>query len=377
MRKLAIILTVLFVSFDAFGQAALKPVGPPPSLDEVRREMGIPSSKDVRGQKDSVGFASTAEQMAKVWDLSATLPLPEVLGPSPGPGVVGAICPHDDYIYAGRVYRQVLPLVTAKQVILVGVFHRYRRFNVRDKLVFDTYRAWRSPDGEIAVSSLRDELISKLPASDYVRDAAMHDSEHSLEAIAYWLKHARPDVEIVPIIIPAASFSRFEELALRLGQALAGAMKSRGWILGKDVSIVISSDGTHYGRDFNYEPYGEGGVNAYAKAVKRDREILKGPLAGTVSSKKARKFFEACVNPENPDEYRMPWCGRFSIPFGLLFLNETAKELGLKTVKGWPLAFGTTVGGPTLGQDLGIGATAPSNLYHFVTFPGEVYTVTK
>jgi predicted class III extradiol MEMO1 family dioxygenase len=274
----------------------------------------------------------------------------------------------------------VLPLVTAKRVILVGVFHRYRVFNLRDRLVFDTYRAWRSPDGEIAISPLREELISKLSAEDYLRDAAMHDSEHSLEAVAYWLKHARADVEIVPIIVPAASFSRFEELASRLGQALAQTMKREGWALGKDVSIVISSDGTHYGRDFDYTPYGEGGVSAYVKATARDREILKGPLAGRVSAEKAEKFFAACVDPKNPDQYRMPWCGRFSIPFGLLFLNETAKGLGLKAVKGWPLAFGTSVGGPTLGKDfgtkeLGIGETAPSNLYHFVSFPAEAYTV--
>jgi len=248
---------------------------------------------------------------------------------------------------------------------------------VREKLVFDTYRAWRSPDGEIVVSALRDELTSKLPGTDYVRDAAMHDTEHSLEAIAYWLKHARPDVEIVPIIVPAAPCSRFTELASTLGEVLAQAMSKKGWVLGQDVSIVISADGTHYGSDFDYTPYGEGGVDAYVKVAKRDRQLLKGTLAGKMSTKKAKKFYTACVDPQNPDQYRMPWCGRFSIPFGLLLLNETAKNLGLNTVKGWPLVFGTSVGGPILGTEIGIGTTAPSNLYHFVSFPGEVYTVLK
>ena len=63
------------------------------------------------------------------------------------PGVLGVIGPHDDYIYAARIYRDVFPRVTAKTVVVVGVFHRYRRFEARDQLVFDSYRAWRSPDG--------------------------------------------------------------------------------------------------------------------------------------------------------------------------------------------------------------------------------------
>jgi len=116
-----------------------------PSLEETRKLMGIASAGDVRGQLDTVGYASTPEGMAKVWELSAAGPMPESLGGKPAPGVIGVIGPHDDYIYAARVYREVFPLVTAKTVVVVGVFHRYRKYEARDQLVFDTYRAWRSP----------------------------------------------------------------------------------------------------------------------------------------------------------------------------------------------------------------------------------------
>ena len=130
-----------------------------PSLEEVRKEMGIPSSGEIRGQRDAVGYASSPAAMAKVWELSAQGPMPESFGrPAPAPGVAAVIGPHDDYVYAGRVYRQAYPLVTARTVVVIGVFHRYRRFDSRDQLVFDPYRSWRSPDGEIAVSPLRDEL---------------------------------------------------------------------------------------------------------------------------------------------------------------------------------------------------------------------------
>ena len=357
-------------------QAALNPVLPPgvPTLEETRKAMGIPSSGDLRGQQDAVGFASKADQMAKVWELSGAGPAPESLGPRPAPGVMGAICPHDDYLYAGRVYREIIPLVKAKTIVLVGVFHKYRRYGARDVMVFDPYRAWHSPDGEIKVSALRQEVLAGLDKGDYAQDPAWQDSEHSLEAIAYWLKHQDPDVEILPVILPSASFPRLQVMAWHLGKALAGSMKKRGWKLGRDVAIVISSDGIHYGADFHYTPYGEGGADAFLKAMDRDRQLLKGPLAGAVTTEKARTFFETMVDPEKPDTYRMPWCGRFSIPFGLMLLEAASRELGGKAPTGMPIAFGCSVDFPELPvKALGMGATAPCNLYHFVSVPAVAY----
>jgi AmmeMemoRadiSam system protein B len=372
-------LAAALLALPLLGQAAQAPVPDPrPGLAEVRRTMGIPSTDEVRGQQDAVGFAFRPNQMAKVWDWSTQPPLPEALGPLPAPGVPGVLCPHDDYLFAGRVYRRVLPLVTAHTVVLIGVFHKYRRFGAKDALVFDPYRAWRSPDGEIPVSPLRDELIGQVPAADVIRDAAMQDSEHSVEAIAYWLKHQDPSVNVVSILVPSASFSRFRELASHLGKALAASMRRRGWTLGRDVAIVISSDGIHYGADFGYTPYGEGGVEAYVKATARDRALLTGPLAGPVSPAKAEAFFDTVVDPQHPDTYRMPWCGRFSIPFGLLLLDATTRDLGQPTPVGVPIAFGTSIGFPELPvKPLGMGATAPANLYHFVSYPGVAFTIGK
>jgi AmmeMemoRadiSam system protein B len=382
MRVTAVMIVVLLCAAVTGGsvlaQAVLAPAQTaPPTLEEVRKGMGIPSTgADVRGQQDAVGFASRADQMKAVWDLSAGAPPPERLGDAPPAGVAGAICPHDDYLYAGRVYRQVVPLVTAKRVVLVGVFHRYRKFGAHDRIVFDTYRAWRAPDGEIPVSALRGELVAALPDGDRLQDAAMHDSEHSLEALAYWLKHARPDVEIVPIIVPAASFARLDAIAGRLGDALAAALRAHGWRLGSDVAVMISSDAVHYGPDFKYVPYGDGGVDAYLKATERDRALLRGPLAGPVTTEKVRDLYGTFVDPADPDTYRLTWCGRFAVPFGLLLLEHVAQALGTGAPVGHPLAYATSVGSPELPvRELGLGPTAPANLYHFVGYPAAAYTL--
>lgn len=345
-----------------------------PTLAETRAAMGIASTDVLRGQLDTVGYASTAEQMQKTWELAAGGPAPERLGPTPPAGVLAAISPHDDYLYAGRVYRSVLPLVTAKTVIVIGVFHQYRKYRVRDRIVFDSYKAWRSPDGPVPVSEIRDELAAAMPHDDVLRDAAAHDAEHSIEADVYWLRHANPSVEIVPILAPATSFDRLDAIATRLGDALAASMKKRGWRLGQDVAIVISADAIHYGPDFQQVPFGDGGIEAYTKATARDRDLLTGPIAGPVSVERVRTLYASFVDPADPDSYRLSWCGRFSIPFGMLVLRRTAQALGAGSPVGMPVAYATSVGAPELRvRPFGLGETAPANLYHFVGYPAVAW----
>lgn len=375
LRLVVPVALVSLVAGRARAQAVSQPAqAAPPTLSDVRKGMAIPSSGDVRGQQDGVGFATTAAQMARTWELSGTPPAPETLGEAPPPGVLGVVCPHDDYLYAGRVYRKVLPLVTAKTVVLVGVFHKYRAFGARDVLVFDPYRAWRAPDGEVPVSPLREAVLARMPKGSWVKDAAAHDREHSLEALVSWLRHARPDVEILPVIVPAARLERTIELSASLGEALAAEMTARGLVLGRDVAVAISTDAVHYGTDFRHVPFGEGGIEAYRKAVERDEALLAGPLSGPITDAKVRALHEAFVDPTAPDDYRLTWCGRFSVPTGLLVLERTARALGLPPPSGRPLAYATSVGSAELPlRETGLGETAPANLHHFVGYPAVAY----
>lgn len=375
---LLLLFTIFLSGSRAFAQATLQPTPQkPPTLEEVRREMGIPSrGLELRGQRDSVGYASRADQMAKIWERASAPPPVESFEALPAPGVAAVICPHDDYLYAGHVYKTVLPLVTARTVVLIGVFHRYRRFGEHDRLVFDPYAEWRAPDGPVAVSRLREEILARLPRQDFVQDAAMHDSEHSLEALVYWLAHVRKDVEIVPVIVPAARFERFEGLAGHLADALALAMRAHGWQLGRDLALAISTDGVHYGRDFQHVPFGDEGKEAYEKAVEKDRSLLRGPLSGSLTTAKVRTLYETFVDPDRPDRYRLTWCGRFAVPLGLLVLEDLARALGDAPPVGHPVAYATSVGWPELPvKDLGLGPTAPASLAHFVGYPAVALTM--
>ena len=357
----------------AHAQTTTPLVGVHLSPDSVRQAMAIPSTHFVRGRIDSTGYALHPSQMAKVWELAGKPPAPDSLGPAPAPGVAAILCPHDDFSFAGRVYRRVIPLVTARTVILFGVFHGYWRVGEHDRMVFDSYREWTAPDGAVRVSSLREALLARLPREDWTQDSLAHDMEHSLEPLVCWLKHAHPDVEIVPIIVPAASFGRFESLADHLGAAIEAEMKARGWRLGRDVAIAISADGIHYGPDFSQHTFGAGGLDAYQQAIQKDRGLLLGPLAGPLDRTKIESLYGTFVDPDHPDTYRWTWCGRFSIPLGLLTLERLTRGSGGAT--GWPVAYATSISGPELGlRDIGMAPSSPSNLFHFVGYPGAAFT---
>jgi AmmeMemoRadiSam system protein B len=374
-RALAAALLTLLLAMAVPGtsQAQAPPGEGRPTLEQVRHDMAVPSHGDVRGRIDSTAYAFHASQMAMVWRRAEDGPPPDSLAEAPPPGVAAIICPHDDFSFAGRVYRRVIPLVTARTVVLVGVFHRYRRFGEHDRLVFDGYREWTAPDGPVPVSPLRDALLHRLPRADWTQDTTAHDLEHSLEPLVCWLRHANPGVEIVPIIVPAARFERLEALADHLASALRAELAARRWRLGKDLAIAISADAIHYGPDFKQTVFGGGGPEAYRQAVAKDHGLMTGPLQGALTTDKVRTLYETFVDPDHPDDYRWTWCGRFSVPLGLLTLERLSRGSGGSV--GHPVAYGTSVGWPELGlRDLGMVPSAPSNLYHFVGYPGVAFT---
>ena len=119
--------------------------------------------------------------------------------------------------------------------------------------------------------------------------------------------------------------------------------------------------------------HSDGGVPAYQQATAKDRGLLLGPLRGPLDVTKIRTLYETFVDPDHPDTYRWTWCGRFSVPLGLLILERLTRGAG--GAEGSAIAYGTSIGWPEVGlRDIGMTPSAPSNLYHFVGYPGVAYT---
>lgn len=352
----------------------------PPTRAEVDAQMGLASEGDlVRGQRDTVGFAVTADQAADVVETAIRLEGGEEA--LAGEELVGGVCPHDDHLYAGRVYVHLTERVRAPRVLLLGVFHGARRWDLADRIVFDRFEAWHGPWGPVRVDGLREELMDGLDDDAYVVDNAMHCAEHSLEALVPFLQHANPEVRIVPMLIPYMGWQRVDELTDELSAALSEVMHRRGWQLGRDLAIVVSSDAVHYGDDFDHAPFGTDAA-AYQRAVERDLELTSRHLAGELAAERLAELQNALVEAQDVRRYRIPWCGRFSIPFGLELLRKTALAIGGGTPRGQLLRYGTSLSEPELPvgaatRAAGLGYTAPSNLHHWVGYAAVGYTLAR
>jgi AmmeMemoRadiSam system protein B len=354
-----------------------------PTRAEVEEMMGLRSQGDrVRGQMDTVGFVVDEEPAEDTVSTAVALEYESLaaqdrrLGMASDDGFVGGICPHDDHLYASRVYVHLTERITAPKVLLIGVFHRAKSWGLRDRIVFDRFDAWHGPWGEIEIDPMRDELVGALPSSSYVVDNAMHCREHSLEAIIPFLQRGHPKRTIVPILVPHMGWDRMEKLSDELAAALETVMRTNGWQLGRDVAVVVSSDAVHYGPDFDHAPFGTD-ADAYKQAIAREESLTLGQLVGDLDPSKLRDFSATLVDPATL-EYRLPWCGRFSIPFGLELLRKVSLATAGKAPSGTLLRYGTSLSEPELPvssatRSSGLGYTAPSNFHHWVGYAAVGY----
>ncbi len=381
MTRESIVRLMLLVSAD--GLLALAATAQVPSRTAVEAMMGLPSTGDrLRGQMDTVGFVVTEQQAEEV--VAAALSLEghslaeqdRRLGMTGGDGFVGGVCPHDDHLYASRVYIHLTERITAPRILLFGVFHRARTWRLEDRIVFDRFVAWHGPWGEVAVDPLREEIISALASDSSVTDNTMHCSEHSLEAIIPFLQRGHPDRTVVPILVPHMGWERIEQLTDELAAAVVALMRSKGWRLGRDLAVVVSSDAVHYGPDFDHAPFGTDAV-AYQHAVERELALAGEYLEGELETSKLEGLFTTLVDPETLD-YRLPWCGRFSVPFGLELLRKIALATDGRAPYGALLRYGTSLSEPELPvpaavREAGLGYTAPSNFHHWVGYAAIGY----
>jgi len=365
----------LVVAVSVIAAAAAVMAGDP-TVQELLDSVGIKPSGTQRGQMDTVGFVTTGEQMDGVVAQSRELAAPR-LG-SGEPAVKAAVCPHDDYYYAGRLYALLMPRIKAKTVVLFGVFHKARVWDMRDKLVFDSFETWRGPYGPVKVSPIREDIIARLSKDDYVVDNDMQQVEHSVEAIVPWLQAYNRDVEIVSILVPYMHWDTMDTLAGDLSRALATIIEEKGWRLGEDVCLIASADAVHYGDSGwgggSYAMFGTD-IDGYDKAVQRDRDLANNLLAGTIEPSNLEKFLYTCVDRDNVMNYKWAWCGRFSVPFGLNVANRVKEALAGSALIGEVLDYGTSVSEASLDLDQieGLGTTAPNNLRHWVGYPAIAY----
>jgi len=252
------------------------------------------------------------------------------------------ICPHDDYGYAAGLYNKTLEGIKAKTIVLIGVAHKARNFGLENKLVFGAFNEWKSSDGIIKISSLRDELIKNLNKETYIVHDSMMQLEHSLEAITPFLEKNNNEIEIIPLLVPYITFEKMNLFSSELANTLNEIMKKKNLKYGEDLAIVISNDAIHYGDEgwggSNLAPFGVDSLGN-EKARQKDLKIIKQCLVGELNHGKMKTFNQYTIQTDNFKEYKWTWCGRYSVPFGLLFANELNNLIENRSLTGEMLGY--------------------------------------
>ena len=157
---------------------------------------------------------------------------------------IALIGPHAGYQYSAAVsaagYKCLIGQ-TYRRVIVMAFSHRmagtYRGLEVSADLT-----AYQTPLGDVPIDrSACDQLLKN---SLFTSNPSVAQSEHSLELQIPFLQQTIKDFKLVPIYVGKMSTNDYTEAA----KAIVG-------LLDDETLLVVSSDFTHYGSRFGYEPF--------------------------------------------------------------------------------------------------------------------------
>jgi MEMO1 family protein len=183
-----------------------------------------------------------------IGDLLAAAPV------APGERLLGVVVPHAGYAYSGAVaaagYR-ALAAASFERVVLLAPSHRgaFHGAVVLDADAFET------PLGRIGIDPAALELVDGRTLR--VDEAPFH-GEHSLEIQLPWIQRVLPDTRVIPLLL--GSFRPRDDETF-------GEMLSR--LVGPRTALVVSSDFTHYGWRFDYQPFPASGPEEVRSALRQ------------------------------------------------------------------------------------------------------------
>lgn len=196
------------------------------------------------------GSAAECERMLHSWKT-----------PNSSPSIA-AIAPHAGWFYSGESALISLDGIARYNPETIVVFGAVHVSDINPASVFHS-GTWLTPLGSLAVDA---ELAAALlrESAEAIAAPAAHTHEHSIEVELPILQHALPQFRILPVMV------RPGDWAPRVGQAAARAALA----LGRRVAFVASTDLTHYGPNFGFEPAGRGAAGVRWARDVNDRRFL-------------------------------------------------------------------------------------------------------
>jgi AmmeMemoRadiSam system protein B len=160
------------------------------------------------------------------------------------------VSPHAGWMYSGRLAARAVQAMTAGAasadpvrlvVLLGGHLHR------DDPIITMSEGEWETPFGVFPIHAGFDRFLDGLP--EVVRETQQRsEPDNSIEVLLPIAKRAFPGAELLPIRVPPS------EVALELGARLARHLAAEGLA----AVAIASTDLTHYGPNYGFEPRGRG-----------------------------------------------------------------------------------------------------------------------
>jgi len=162
--------------------------------------------------------------------------------------IVSGIVPHAGWIFSGQLAALVFAAIKKQNknvdtFCIFGAAHRY----FGQQPAIDTSDAWQTPLGNIDVDE--DLAQAVLKTGTAIADPDAHRGEHSIEVQVPFVQYFFPGAKILPIVTPPDK--NVIELGTAVGQIISEAQD-------KKIVCIGSTDLTHYGPNYGFEPAGEG-----------------------------------------------------------------------------------------------------------------------
>lgn len=163
--------------------------------------------------------------------------------------IVAGIVPHAGWTFSGDLAAMVFSAIEKVEknidtFVIFGTAHRY--FDAACA-IYDK-GSWQTPLGEIEIDKeLAEAIVKKNKSAASNPDA--HNYEHSIEVQVPFIQFLFKDVKIVPILTPPV------KSAIPIGSSVAECIKEAS---DKKIVCIGSTDLTHYGPGYGFNPQGSG-----------------------------------------------------------------------------------------------------------------------
>ncbi|MCP4107496.1 MAG: AmmeMemoRadiSam system protein B [Desulfobacteraceae bacterium] len=181
--------------------------------------------------------------------------------------LVGGITPHAGWFFSGSIACNVINSLKGEDPVdVIVIFGMHLHPDSPNYMM--KQGAWETPFGELQIAEeLAEELAKRFKFN--IETSERFSRDNTIELQLPFIKYFFKDTKIIPIGVPPA------EKSLEIGKVAVDISKE----LGLQMKVIGSTDLTHYGSNYGYEPKGTGAKALDWVRTENDRRAIDAMVA--------------------------------------------------------------------------------------------------